>query len=127
MKDNNTKATDFVPTQRMVDLLKAAMNFEGKMTISGMCKEAGLDRKYWYVWWEKPGFREWWNEALAKHFEKSIWLLDKISFARAVKDYRYMEMLQMKYGKFRRQADVTSDNKSVRVILGDTNADPNTD
>ena len=123
----NKKPTPWQPSKQMLKAMEVAQNMEGRVTVTGLCQEAGVDRSTYYQWWDKPEFCEWWHKTYELHMERSMWLLNKISYVRSLKDYRYMEMLQMKYAKFRKSADITSDHKRVRVILGDKSVDANPD
>ena len=75
--------------------------------------DADSIRKMTYEWESKPGYKEWalnyWNDLM----NNSKQLLDKIGIQRGVKDFRYWEVMQMKYANYKRKMDMTTDDKPI--------------
>lgn len=111
----------FRPTKRMVALIRIMAETDGKPTITEWCEKAGINRGTYYLWFEKQEFVEWFNKEWQQYMERSIPYLDTVGLRKAVKDYRYWEGMQMKYGKFSKKADITSGEEPIKLIIGNAN------
>jgi hypothetical protein len=122
------KTTTFAPSELQVKILQKSFNMEGKPTITAMCandldeegKEivgTGINRDTWYTWNKDPEFVNWWNTCWDTHMKNSMFMLDKVSWKKAYTDFRYMELLQMKYANFRKKFDQTSNGESIAKPL----------
>jgi hypothetical protein len=109
MENSNENVTQFEPSELQVKVLEVSYNFEGKPTVTALCEEAGIARKTWYEWNNNEGFVTWWAENWKRHMQRNMWQLDRISYLKAGKDFRYMELLQMKYDKFARNENISHD------------------
>ena len=107
----------FKPTQEMERVYLAYCDMEVKPTIKARMEEAHVERTKWYDWLKIEGFLEWWYEQTEAFMERSLSELNKIAYMKAGSDFRYMELLQMKYGKFRRTGDITTDGKSINTNI----------
>ena len=107
----------FKPTQEMERVYLAYCDMEVKPTIKARMEEAHVERTKWYDWLKIEGFLEWWYEQTEAFMERSLSELNKIAYMKAGSDFRYMELLQMKYGKFRRTGDITTDRKSINTNI----------
>lgn len=107
-------STKFEPTDRQLALLRARLDVEIKPTITAECKEAGIDRGTYYDWMKNPDFVEWFNNAWKESQKKLESWLDKVGYLKAMKDFRYWEALQMKYHKYSRKNDLTSEGEQIR-------------
>ena len=107
----------FKPTQEMERVYLAYCDMEVKPTIKARMEEAHVERTKWYDWLKIDGFLEWWHEQTEAFMERSLSELNKIAYMKAGSDFRYMELLQMKYGKFRRTGDITTDGKSINTNI----------
>jgi len=114
----NKTSQKFVPTEEMKKCLLAYADMSARPTIEDRMKAVGLRRETWYYWCnEIEGFVEWWKTETEKIMQRSLSELDKIAYMKAGSDYRYMELLQMKYGGFKKKQDVTSDDKPMNYTL----------
>jgi len=110
----NKTSQKFVPTEEMKKCLLAYADMSARPTIEDRMKAVGLRRETWYYWCnEIEGFVEWWKTETEKIMQRSLSELDKIAYMKAGSDFRYMEMLQMKYGGYKRQNDITSDGNKI--------------
>jgi len=112
-------AQKFKPTEDQLKVLEASMNMEIKPTISAFMDEAGVSRRNWYNWIGNPEFVKWWGQQWEMFMGANVFHLDKMCYMKAASDFRYMELLQMKFAKFRRQQDVTSNNEKIEGIIVD--------
>jgi len=99
-KQENSPAivTHFDPSPEQVKFLEASINvgtYKNKTTVS---EQAGVDRSCWYNWLKKAGFAEWFYTEFNKAISFRVFELDMICYNNASKDFRYMELLQKKYG-----------------------------
>ena len=95
----------FKPTNNMIRFLQVKLDPSVKPTITAECKEAGISRETYYRWFENPDFLEWFEREFTKGMAKMIPYLDKVGMMKAVKDFRYWEAMQMKYGAYARQLE----------------------
>lgn len=95
----------FKPKERQIALIRAMLDPEVKPTITAFCEEAGIDRKTYYNWFDNDEFVEWFNREWERAMAKQVSWLDNVGLKKSVKDYRYWEAMQMKYGKFSRKED----------------------
>lgn len=116
-KQSNKILQKFKPTAGMKKCLLAYADMSLKPTIEARMEAAGMSRLTWYDWVEKDGFVEWWKTETEKIMQRSLSELDKIAYMKAGSDYRYMELLQMKYGGFKKKQDVTSGDKPMNYTL----------
>ena len=56
------------PTENMLAVLKLAQDSDYEMSVTAICKAAGIARMSWYDYWETPTFVKWWTHAFEKHF-----------------------------------------------------------
>jgi hypothetical protein len=73
-------------------------------------------RQYTYRWDEIEGYNEWKKEFWEELMVNGEQFLDKVGMMKSLSDFRYWEGMQMKYCKFRRQQDVTSDDKEIKSV-----------
>jgi len=104
---------------------------EAKPTITAICEDEvdekgkvivqGISRTTWYEWNKDEGFVNWWAECWERHMRRSMFALDKIGWLKSAKDFRYFELLQMKYANFRKKHDVTTKDQPIKttVIIAD--------
>jgi len=107
---SNKTAPKWQPTKDMWNVLKAWCDMETKPTVKDRMERAGVRRENWWEWIRKPEFVRWWNKQTEDFMKTTISDLNRISYLKASSDFRYMELLQMKYGGFKRSEsrDVTS-------------------
>lgn len=91
---------EFVPTDRMLDFLKSALDPEVGTSIVAISNASGVARSRWYDWQEMEGFKEWFGNAFRAGMKHTEWYLDKIGLEMAKKDYKYFEAMQAKYHNF---------------------------
>lgn len=81
-------------------------------------------RQMVYQWEKENGYKEWrdkyWNQLMS---EARI-ILDKVGLQRGVKDFRYWEAMQMKFGNFSRRQDNVNTNVDVNDLRNAFNDDP---
>lgn len=103
----------FKPTKKMRDLIKVMLDPEVKPTITAFCSGASINRQTYYNWFDNPVFVEWFNKEWDMAMAKQVSWLDRVGLTKSVVDFRYWEAMQMKYGKFKRKIDQTSDDKPI--------------
>ena len=101
----------------MINLLRAMLDVDVKPTITAFCEKAEIDRGTYYNWFDNPQFVEWFNKEWELAMAKQVSWLDRVGLQKSVKDFRYWEALQMKYGKFSRRETNTNINLDVADIL----------
>jgi hypothetical protein len=105
--------TVFKPTKQQLDWLKSALDPTVQPTISAIAKDCGVNRENWYGWIKDEAFMEWWGNVWDEGMKQANWFLDKVGMQMSTKDFRYWEAMQMKFGKFARKSDVTSQGEKV--------------
>ena len=73
-------------------------------------------RRMTYEWENEekyPGYREWRDQFWDKLMRDSKSMLDKIGMQKGVQDFRYWEVMQMKYANYKRKMDMTTDDKPI--------------
>ncbi len=108
-KQSNKILQKFKPTAGMKKCLLAYADMSLKPTIEARMEAIGMSRLTWYDWVEIEGFVEWWSSETQKIMQRSLSELDKIAYMKAGQDFRYMKMLQMKYGGFCRKEKIEMD------------------
>jgi len=108
-KQSNKILQKFKPTAEMKKCLLAYADMSLKPTIEARMEAVGMSRLTWYDWVEKEGFVEWWSSETQKIMQRSLSELDKIAYMKAGQDFRYMKMLQVKYGGFSKKQDIKLD------------------
>ena len=66
----------------------------------------------------KPEFVRWWNKQTEDFMKTTISDLNRISYLKASSDFRYMELLQMKYGGFKRSESMDLTSKGDKLDAG---------
>jgi len=109
-------AEDFIPTKRMMAILKIALSLEVGNSIRGWFSRAGMNRNTWYEWVKIPGFHEWWKKAIVKGFRsyEAEWL--SIGMRKMRKDFRYWNTMGEVFFKYAKQLEV-KENKSEEEEL----------
>jgi len=93
-----TIVTKFNPNENQVKFLQAAINVGTYKNKTSVAEEAGVTRKVWYDWLKQDGFAEWFYTEFNRALKFRVFELDMICFNNAMQDFRYMELLQKKYG-----------------------------
>lgn len=106
----------FVPSEKQIELLRVMIDGTGKPTITAFCEEAGIDRSTYYRWFDSSDFVAWFNKEWERAMAKKVTWLDRVGLMKSTKDFRYWEALQMKYGKFSRKEDITSNGKDITSV-----------
>lgn len=106
----------FVPSEKQIALLREMIDGEGKPTITAFCAGAEISRQTYYDWFADDSFVKWFNHEWEMAMAKKVTWLDRVGLQKSVIDFRYWEALQMKYGKFRRREDVTSNDSEIKTI-----------
>ena len=106
----------FIPSEKQIELLRVMVDGTGKPTITAFCEEAGINRDTYYNWFDNPEFVGWFNREWEVAMAKKITWLDRIGLQKSPTDFRYWEALQMKYGKFSRRNDITTDNQPITAV-----------
>ena len=101
-KIHNKPTTPFKPTSKMIDLLRAKLDIEVKPTITAECEKIGIERSTYYDWFEDARFVAWFNKEWQEGMAKMTPYLDKVGMQKALQDFRYYELLQMKFGNYKR-------------------------
>lgn len=91
-------STNFQPSEFQIKFLQAAINIGTYKNKTSVSQEADVDRGCWYAWLKQAGFAEWFYEEFNKSIKFRIFELDMICFNKASSDFKYMELLQKKYG-----------------------------
>lgn len=110
---------EFVPTKGMLRWFEAAAELGYHETITGVAKEAKLDRDNWYQWLEKPGFVEWWDRQWAKHLRTNRWKLDAIGMKKAESDYSWWQSMMQRTGLAEAEKPTTGPSTAIQINLGD--------
>ncbi len=93
-----TVSTKFDPSENQVKFLQAAINVGTYKNKSSVAEQAGVDRSTWYNWLKEDGFPEWFYSEFNRSIQFRVFELDMICFNQASRDFKYMELLQKKYG-----------------------------
>lgn len=107
----------FVPSRKQVELLNAMIDIEVPSTVTGICKHIGISRSTYYEWIKNKDFKKWFSKNHALSCAMSVAMLDKIAFSKAGEDFRYMELLQIKYGGYKRNGDVNTGDKPTDYTI----------
>lgn len=113
-KIHNNLDTPFKPTEKMVAYLRAKIDLDVKPTITAECEAAGIDRGTYYKWLDDKRFVDWFNKEWDLAMSKQIPWLDKIGLLKSANDFRYFELLQMKFGKYSR-AEKSDNTLTINV------------
>lgn len=115
----------FRPTDKMINLLRVMLDIDVEPTITAFCKAADINRSTYYAWFDDPDFVGWFNREWEMAMARQVSWLDRVGLQKSVKDFRYWEALQMKYGKFSRRETNTNVNIDANKILEEfTDYDP---
>ena len=115
-------ATKFDPSPEQVKFLEAAINVGTYKNKTSVSEQAGVDRSCWYKWLKKAGFVEWFYTEFNKAISFRVFELDMICYNKANEDFRYMELLQKKYG------GLPVGNSSIKVdVKANANAEAKTE
>lgn len=106
----------FKPTKQMINLLRVMLDVDVKPTITAFCEKAGISRETYYNWFENEDFVKWFNLEWELAMAKQVSWLDRVGLQKSVKDFRYWEAMQMKYGKFKRKEE-TDVNLNIQAIM----------
>lgn len=115
---SNKTAPKWQPTKDMWNVLKAWCDMETKPTVKDRMERAGVRRENWWEWIRKPEFVRWWNKQTEDFMKTTISDLNRISYLKASSDFRYMELLQMKYGGFKRSESMDLTSKGDKLDAG---------
>lgn len=107
----------FKPTDAMVKVLQAFCDMDTAPSISARMDKASVSRTLWYEWIKTPGFMEWWETETTNYMQSYIGELLKIGIMKSPKDFRYWEAMMMKFGKYARKEDITSDGEKLDGIV----------
>ena len=107
----------FVPTKEMKAFIISMLDPDVEPTITAICKNAGISRTTYYNWFENEDFVNWFDKEWALAMTRQVSWLDKVGLARSIDDFKYWEAMQMKYGKFKKQQDITSGGEAINAIL----------
>jgi len=113
-KIHGKATTPFKPSPKMIELLRAKLDIEVKPTITAECEKIGIDRSTYYNWFEDVRFVEWFNKEWEEGMAKMIPYLDKVGLQKALQDFRYYELLQMKFGNYKR-AEKSDTSLEIKV------------
>lgn len=108
---------EFVPSKKQIELLGAMLDIEVPSTVTGICKFVGISRSTYYEWFKDLQFKEWFKKNHCDSCLMSVAMLDKIAFSKAGEDFRYMELLQIKYGGYKKNIDVTTQDRPLNYTL----------
>lgn len=108
----------FEPSRGMLRWFAAAVELGPNASITEVAKKAELDRSNWYLWLEKDGFVEWWDEQWGKFLRLNRWKLDAIGMKQAERNYDYWRTMMERVGNIVPEKTPATANQ-FNINLGD--------
>ncbi len=98
LQKSTKKVIPFVPTKAMMKWFDTSIKLGHTASISDVAKKSKLDRKNWYIWMDKLGFVEWWDQQWQKFFAANRWKLNAIGMKQAEQNYSYWRDMMIASG-----------------------------
>ena len=117
-QDSTKEVAPFEPSKGMLRWFDAAVELGPTATITAVAEKAGLDRTNWYLWLEKDGFVEWWDEQWGKFLRVNRWKLDAIGMKQAERNYDYWHTMMERVGNITPDKTPSTANQ-FNINLGD--------
>lgn len=99
----------FVPSPKQQALVIALAEYDaGNITITKLCKKAGISREAFYSWRAKPGFLEWFNSHRQRICDADIIFVDKVVLNRAKQgELQAARIVYEKRGEMHKRVDAS--------------------
>ena len=59
--------TDWQPNEHQQHALSLSQDADYALSVTDLCKEVGVSRQAYSLWFNTPGFVKWWGEAFERH------------------------------------------------------------
>jgi hypothetical protein len=88
------------------------------LSIKEICKKMHMAYSTYTGWTLSKGFNEWFSNEWVKVMQNSVYQLDKIGIQQGKKNFKYWEVMQVKYGGY---SKVPMAQSNVVVMVKDYN------
>jgi hypothetical protein len=116
--DGKCESGVFFPSPKQRALVRALAEFDASsLTITQICKLAGISREAYYNWREKPGFIQWFHSYRKMLFDADVLFIDKVVVNKAMAgDLSAARIVYEKRGEMYKRAEPEEQTKRYPVV-----------